>query len=398
MPALDSVLQQKLQLLEAKHQRRRLRLVSRAQGAAVDAGGKSLISFTSNDYLGLSTHPEVIEAAVKATQKYGAGAGASRLAGGNFALYEELESLLAAIKGTQSACVFGSGYLANFGTIPALVGPGDLIIADKLSHACTLDAARLSGATFMRFAHNNISHCRMLLEANRAEHHHCLILTETVFSMDGDKAPVAELSALAKEYDGWLLTDSAHDLFTSSPIRGEVRRGAKSGAAEQESPHPNPPPIGEGVIQMGTLSKAAGSYGGYVCGSHTLADYLKTAARSLIYSTALPPATIAASIAALNIIRREPGLGEKALANARLFTSLLGIGEAQSAIVPVILQESEKAIKASQLLEEEGFLVSAIRPPTVPENTSRLRFAFTVQHEKSDIERLCSIIKAQGWV
>jgi 8-amino-7-oxononanoate synthase len=375
MPALDDVLQQKLQLLAAKHQLRAPRATGRDEGVAVWREGKRLISFSCNDYLGLSRHPQVIAAARAALEKYGAGAGASRLVTGDHSFYTELESLLAENKHTQAACVFGSGYLANLGTIPALVGSGDLIVADKFIHACMLDAARLSGATLMRFAHNSLPHCRLLLEANRREHHHCLILSETVFSMDGDRAPLPELAALAQEFDSWLMVDGAHDVFSPAT-------------------HHSPPV----TIQMGTLSKAAGSYGGYVCGSQTLIDYLKTAARSLIYSTGLPPASVAASIAAINIMQAQPELCAMPLAHARYFTSLLGMPQAQSAIVPLIVRDSDKALAASKILEENGFLVAAIRPPTVPENTARLRFAFSALHEKSQIEAVAKIIKEQGWL
>ncbi len=370
MPALDDILMQKLKLLESKHQRRILAETEPQDGVHVRRGGKSLISFSGNDYLGLSERPEVVAAADAALKKYGAGAKASRLVTGNHPLYTELETALAKYKNTQAAIVFGSGYLANLGTIPALVGKNDLILADRLAHACMLDAAKVSDATLMRFAHNNIEHCRMLLEANRKEFQHCLIVTETVFSMDGDRAPVKVLAALAKEFDAWLLTDDAHGL-------GIV----KSPSAD---------------IEMGTLSKAAGSYGGYVCGSKTLIDYLKTAARSVIYSTALPPATVAASTAALKIMKSEPELAEKALANARHFTSLLKLPKAESTIVPVVVQETEKAIKLAALLEEKGFLVTPIRPPTVPENTARLRFAFSALHEKSQIEAVAKVLQKEG--
>ena len=308
--------------------------------------------------------------------EYGAGAGASRLVTGNFPLYEELEHALALHTNKEAACVFGSGYLANMGTIPALAGSGDLILADKFIHACMLDGARLSGATVMRFAHNNLEHCRMLLEANRAEHQNCLILTEDVFSMDGDRAPLPALSALAREFDAWLMSDSAHDLEINTSSSFESQGGA--------------------ALQMGTLSKAAGSYGGYVCGSKIVIDYLKSTARTLIYSTALPPATVAASIAALHIIQTDRTLCGKPLKKAQLFTSLLDMDPAQSAIVPVILKDNEKTLAASMMLEDNGFLVSAIRPPTVPEHTARLRFAFSALHRDEDIQAVAALIRARG--
>jgi len=374
MPALDDILQQKIAVLESKQQRRSLRATDRVSGVEVKRGGKTLISFSCNDYLGLSQHPKVVSAAKAALEKYGAGAGASRLVTGNFPLYDELESLLAAYKGTEAACVFGSGYLANMGAIPALMGKNDLILADKFVHACMVDAAKLSGATVMRFAHNNFEHCKMLLEANRMEYQNCLILTETVFSMDGDLGIVRGLKTLANASDSWLMTDDAHGLGVL------------------------PKHDGLADIQMGTLSKAAGSYGGYVCGSKTLVDYLKTAARTLIYSTALPPAVVAASIAALKIMESEPELVAKPLQNAKYFTQILELPEAESAIVPVVLKENEKALAAAKLLEEKGFLVAAIRPPTVPENTARLRFAFSALHTREQIEAVAEIIKTQGWL
>lgn len=366
MPALDDILTQKMQILQAKQQYRAPVASHRQGGVVVERGGRQLISFSCNDYLGLSAHHEVAAAAVAATQKYGAGAGASRLVTGNCPLYDELETLLAQRRGAQAAVVFGSGYLANIGTIPALLGKNDLIIADKLAHACILDGARLSGASVLRFAHNNTAHLKMLLEANRGEYQNCLIITEEIFSMDGDRAPLSELAQLAQEYKAWLMTDSAHSLAGGHKLPAD--------------------------IQMGTLSKAVGSYGGYVCGSKTLVDYLKNAARSLIFSTGLPPAALAASIKALKIIEQSPELAEKALGNAKLFTEIMGLPEAQSAIVPLILGENEKALAASKMLEDAGFLVSAIRPPTVPEGTARLRFTFSAQHTPQMIEAVCAVL------
>lgn len=354
-----------MSLTEARSQRRALGV----------PGAHGLVSFASNDYLGLSRHPAVLEAAGQALREHGAGAGASRLAGGDHALYAPLEQALARYKGREKACVFGSGWLAAIGALPALCGKADMILADKLSHACLLDAARLSSAAVLRFAHNSVEHARLLLEANRGEYQNCLIVTETVFGMDGDRGRLRELKALAVEFDCWLLTDDAHALGVLPP---ETSRDAD--------------------IVLGTLSKAAGSYGGYVCGSAALIDWLATAARSLIFSTGLPPATAAAAHAALNVMNEEPGLLEKPLANARQFTALL-VGEpAQSAIVPVILESNERALAASALLESRGFLVAAIRPPTVPENTARLRIAFAARHAPEQIGELAAIIREQGWV
>lgn len=373
MPALDAILSEKIALLAAKGQKRTLTTSERHEGVFITRGGKRLVSMSCNDYFGLSQHPEVEEAAAQALEQYGVGAGASRLVSGNHPLYAKLESLIAEEKQAEAAIVFGSGYLANLGAIPAIAGKNDLIIADKFIHACMIDAAQLSGATFLRFAHNNAAHARMLLEANRAEHQNCLILTETVYSMDGDRAKMAEFKELAAEHEAWLMSDDAHGFFvTEQPDCAQ--------------------------IQMGTLSKSLGGYGGYIAGSKTLVEYLQTAARSVIYSTGLPPATIAAAIAAIEILKRDAGLREAPLKQAKYFTQLLGIAEAQSAIVPVILQENEKALKAQAMLEENGFYVAAIRPPTVPENSARLRFAFSALHTREQIEKAAELLLVNGFV
>jgi 8-amino-7-oxononanoate synthase len=373
MPALDDILQQKNQLLAAGLKSRTLHATHRSAGAQAVRAGVSFISFSCNDYLGLSQHPQVVEAARTAISEYGAGAGASRLVTGECPLYAELEAAIASAKGQEAALVFGSGYLANIGVIPALVGRGDLILADKWVHACMLDGARLSGATVHRFAHNNLSHLEFMLEQQRAEHSHCLILTETVFSMDGDRAPLPAIAALAKRYNAWLMTDDAHGF----------------GVVGAENP---------AEIQMGTLSKAVGGYGGYVCGSQALRDYLISASRSLIFTTALPPSVLAANIAALRIIAAEPQRVALPLERAQQFTQALGLPLAQSAIVPLVLGENDKALAASARLAELGYLVAAIRPPTVPENTARLRFAFCADHTPNQVQALADIIRAEGWV
>ena len=364
MPNLENVASEKLQKLAEAKRKRTLINSERLADSMVIRNKKQLISFSCNDYLGLSHHPQVIEAALKATKKYGTGAGASRLVTGNHPLYAELEAKLAKWKGTEAALIFGSGYLANIGIIPAIIGKGDLIIADKLVHACLLDGAHLSGAKLLRFQHNNLADCERLL-AQRKSYRNCLIIVDEVFSMDGDVAPLAELSELAKKYDAWLMADGVHSLF------------AKSAKVD---------------IFVGTLSKALGSYGGFVCASKTVIDYLATSARSLIFTTGLPPATIASASAALDIMLAQPELAKKAIANANIFTQFLGLPEAVSPIVPVIYGDEMLALNAAKMLENEGFLVSAIRPPTVPENTARLRLAFSSAHKKEDIIKLAKLL------
>jgi 8-amino-7-oxononanoate synthase len=233
------------------------------------------------------------------------------------------------------------------------------------------DGARLSGATLLRFAHNDLVHCRDLLQEHRARFERCLIVTETVFSMDGDRGPVEGLRGLARDWDAWVLTDDAHGLGTCPPIAVDV--------------------------QMGTLSKAAASYGGYVCGSSELIAWLEHRARSLLFSTGLPPATVAAATAAVRIIRDDRVLRQKPRANARRFTTALGRPPAESPIVPVIVGQPERALAASAMLERHGLLVVAIRPPSVPPGTARLRFTFSALHEPEPIDRATALLIEQGY-
>lgn len=363
----------KLAELEEKHLRRRLADTARLGPNAAVRDGKELISFCCNDYLNLSHRPEVRRAAIAAIETYGAGAGASRLVTGNHPLYAELEARLARMKGTEAACVFGSGYLANIGIIPALMGRDDLIVLDELSHACMHAGTRLSGATALTFRHNDADDCRALLAAHRAKHPKCLVLTERVFSMDGDVAPLARLTLLAREFDAWLMTDDAHGF-------GVLDAGHDHGL--------------DVPLQMGTLSKAVGAYGGYLCAARPVVELIRNRARSFIYTTGLPPSVVAAAIAALELMETEPGLVGAPLRKARLFTSLLGLPEAQSCIVPVILGEERRTLAASEALKEAGFLVIAIRPPTVPAGTARLRLTFAADHRDEDIERLAQCVRA----
>jgi 8-amino-7-oxononanoate synthase len=356
----------RLGMLEERGLRRELSPTERLADGTVMRDGRPLISFCDNDYLGLSSHPRVIEAAVEATRKYGTGAGASRLVTGDNPLNERLEAQIARMKGMPAARVFGSGYLANAGVIPALVGAGDLIVMDELCHASMHAGARLSGARVQTFPHNNVTSASHYLQQRDATSH-ALLLTETVFSMDGDLAPLEELAQAARETGAWMMTDDAHGF-------GIV-------------PSANPAPI-----QMGTLSKAAGAYGGYVAGPKTFIDLLTSRARTFVYATGLPPGVLAAALAALEIIDAEPALGAAALENARLFGSLTGHAPVESAIVPVKYGEADAAMKASAALAEQGFLVTAIRPPTVPDGTARLRFTFSAKHREADIRRLAGLV------
>jgi 8-amino-7-oxononanoate synthase len=378
MQSLDDFAARKLAELERVSLRRSLFDTLREEGPWVVRDGRRLLSFSCNDYLNLSHHPAVKAAATEAIERYGTGAGASRLVTGNHPLFGELEARLARLKGTEAACVFGSGYLANTGIIPVLAGEGDLILADELAHACLWAGTQLSRARTLTFRHNGLAHVEELLKANRPRARHALLVTDGVFSMDGDVAPVAELAALCNAYDAWLLTDDAHGLGVISNGRGSAF--AAGGASVP--------------LQMGTLSKAIGGYGGYLCASRPVIDLMKNRARTLVYSTALPPPMAAAAIAALTIIENEPELCAKPLAKARSFTSLLSLPEAQSPIVPLIAGTPDAALTAAHKLAEEGFLVTPIRPPTVPQGTARLRFAFSAMHPDGEIARLAEAVRS----
>ncbi len=380
MRSLDQFAQGKLDDLQRRHLHRALASTLREDGIWVERDGRRLLSFSCNDYLNLTQHPTVKQAAVAAIQRYGAGSGASRLVTGNHPLYAELEARLARVKQTEGSCVFGSGYLANAGIIPVLIGRDGLLLVDELSHACIFAGAQLSRSKLLAFRHNDVEHARELLADNRAAHEHALIVTDGVFSMDGDLAPLAELNALANDYDAWLMSDDAHGLG----VVGGGRGSAFIGAHKADVP-----------LQMGTLSKALGSYGGYLCASAPVIDLIKTRARTLIYSTGLPPASVAAAIAALDLIERDPELVALPLAKARMFTRHADLPEAQSTIVPVVIGEEKAALEAQAMLEDEGFLAVAIRPPTVPAGTSRLRFAFTAAHPVKEIERLADVVRTR---
>jgi 8-amino-7-oxononanoate synthase len=378
MQSLDDFAAGKLAALDRDNLHRVLAETERLDGVFVERAGRRLISFCCNDYLNLSQHPAIKTAAIAAIERYGVGSGASRLVTGNHPLFGQLEARLARLKGSAAACVLGSGYLANAGIIPALVGAEDLVLIDELSHACLWTGARLSRATVQPFRHGDAAEVEALLDAHRHRHPRALIATDGVFSMDGDLAPLPQLSALAMRYDAWLMTDDAHGLG----VIGAGRGSSFAFAAPVEVP-----------LQMGTLSKAIGGYGGYLCASDAVIDLIHNRARTFIYATGLPPAMVAAAIAALDLIEREPGYAALPLAKARAFTRLAGLPEAQSPIVPLIVGEADAALAASRRLEAEGFLVTAIRPPTVPAGTARLRFTFTAAHPDSEIERLAALVR-----
>ena len=367
----------KLDELEAKRLRRTLMPTHRTDGVWVERGGRRLVSFSCNDYLGLSHHPAVIAAAQAAVGRYGAGSGASRLVTGDHPLFTELEAKLAAVKGHEAACVFGSGYLANAGVIPTVVGSGDLIVVDELAHACIWAGAKLSGAEIAVFRHNDVADLAAQLAARRGAAGRALIATDGVFSMDGDIAPLDEISAVARAHGAWLLVDDAHGLG--------VTGGGAGTAALFPDAHID--------LAMGTLSKAIGGYGAYVCATRPVIDLLKTRTRTVVYSTGLPPANAAAAIAALDVIAAEPERVAAVLARARRLTAALGLPPAQSAVVPIVLGEAERALAAGADLERQGLLAVAIRPPTVPAGTARLRLAFSALHSEAQVDQLVEAVR-----
>ena len=378
--SLDQFAEGKLRALEQRNLRRWLAETERVGPIEVMRNGRRLISFSCNDYLNLSQHPEIKRAAIAATERYGVGAGASRLVTGNHPLFKVLEEKLARLKGAEDACVFGSGYLANTGIIPALVGADDMVAVDELSHACIHAGARLTEGAVRVFRHNDVGHLRAILAEHRARHPRAMIVTDGVFSMDGDLAPLAALADAADEFDAWLMTDDAHGVGVVGGGRGS---GFANGGARRVP------------LQMGTLSKAIGGYGGYLCASKPMIDLIRTRCRTFIYSTGLPPASVAAAIAAIELIERDPDYAALPLAKARAFTRALGLPDAQSPIVPIVLGGETRTLNASRLLEEEGFLVIAIRPPTVPAGTARLRVTFTAAHDDADVRRLADVIRTR---
>jgi len=370
---LDSILRTELDALKEAVLHRTL--------CATDEMAGGILNFAANDYLGLSRHPALIEAARQATTQRGAGAGASRLVSGTDSAVLALEEQLAAWKEKEAALVFSSGYAAALGTIPAIVGKGDTVILDKLAHASLIDAARLSGATVRTFPHNDPARLEALLAKISPGKTRILIVTESIFSMDGDAAPLRELVDLKDRFGAWLLVDEAH----ATGLYGATGAGlvAEAGLSARVE------------IVMGTLSKALGSVGGFIAGSRVLIDWLVNRARSFIYSTALPPGVIAASRAAVDLARgpegaalRERLRGNIAHFHARLPATWKNRTLSTSAIQPLICGEASAALRLATTLREVGFLIPAIRYPTVPRHAARLRVTLSAGHAYKDIDAL----------
>jgi 8-amino-7-oxononanoate synthase len=360
---------EELSALEAAGLRRSLRVIQADQPPWITLEGERLLNFSSNDYLGLAGSDELRAAMLQGVERYGVGSGSARLVCGTSPAHEELEAVLAEFKSTEAALSFSSGFAVPMGVIPALMGKDDVILLDKLSHACLVDAAKLSGATLRVFPHNHLEKLERLLASSQGRR--TLIVTESIFSMDGDTAPLREIVQLKERYGAWLLVDEAHGVG----LRGPQGRGL---VAEQELE-------GRVELQMGTLSKALGVSGGYIAASRQLIDLLINRARSFIYSTAPPPAIAHAAAAAVELVRGVEGEQRRRL----LRRNLAAFGRTDfSAIVPVILGAEAAALSVSQQLRKAGFLVPAIRYPTVAKGSARLRITLSALHEPEHIAAL----------
>ncbi len=349
--------------------------------------GRSLLNFASNDYLGLASDPRVVEAACSAARVHGWGSGASPLVSGWREPHEALAASLAEFERVEAVALFSSGFAANLGAIVALVGPGDAVYLDRLDHACLVDGARLSRAKLRVYPHNDVNRLEAILARDRGKFRRSLIATDGVFSMDGDLAPLADLADLAGRFGAMLLVDEAH----GTGVFGTGGRGASEhlGVTDRVD------------VKVGTLSKALGSLGGFVAGSRRLVDWLINRARPLVYSTALPPSAAAAAIRALEILRLEPWRRVRLAELAETLRSSLprlGFREVGPGgpIVPVVLGEPDKALSLSSSLLERGCLVPAIRPPTVPEGTARLRISLTAAHTSDDLAHLIAALTSES--
>ncbi|PSN17632.1 8-amino-7-oxononanoate synthase [filamentous cyanobacterium CCP5] len=373
-----------LQTIHRAHWHRSPRPIDGKAGPVITIAGQSVINFASNDYLGLAGDPRLAEAAIAAIHAYGTGSTGSRLLSGHRPIHRELEQAIAALKHTEDALVFSSGYLANLGAIAALVGPKDLILSDQYNHSSLINGARLSGATTLTYAHCNVADLEHQLAEHRTSYRRCLIITDTVFSMDGDLCPLPEILGLAEQFEAMVLVDEAH----GTGVLGQTGAGAVEHLGC----------TGQPLVQIGTLSKAIGSLGGYVAGSAQLIDYLRNRAPSWIYTTGLSPADAAAALKAVKIIGSEPERRDRLWRNVAYLSEGLRQFEGVRLIPsesPIMCIECDRAAEVVQLgtqLMERGLFVSAVRPPTTP--TSRLRITLMATHSFDDIDQLLSGLEA----
>lgn len=376
----------RLQQLDTQSLTRRLHTLGSATGPTIQLAGRTVIHLASNDYLGLATHPDVIQAAIQATTQYGAGAGAARLVCGTLPPHTALEQALATFKQTPSALVYGSGYLANLGVIPSLITQGGQIFADRLCHASLIDGARLSRAELRVFRHRDLNHLESLLKRTRSGRP-VLIVTDGLFSMDGDLAPLPELATLAQRFGATLYVDDAH----GTGVMGQSGRGTlEHFGVEDRIP-----------FHMGTLGKALGSSGAYVVGPTDMIQYLINTSRPFMFTTAPPPASAAAAHAALTVLQQDPSRRARLWRNRdHLFSGLTRLGfhltESASPILPIMIGQAEKALAFAEQLLTQGVYAPAIRPPTVPDGSSRIRVTITAEHSPEQIEEALSAFARAG--
>lgn len=371
-------LQQELDALETEGLRRSCRNMEAIEGGRVRIDGQWKLNLAANNYLGLTHHPRVITAAREALERFGAGAGSARLLGGTFPPHEALEAHLARFKQAEAALLFPTGYMAALGIVTALLGPEDLVIGDRLNHASLIDACRLSGAVFRVYPHGDAGRLEEALKRRRGRYRRVLVVTEGLFSMDGDLPPLPEIAVAARKHDAWLLVDDAH----ATGVFGAQGRGSLE--------HFGIP--ADGILQMGTLSKALGSVGGYLAGPRAVIEFLKNKARSFIYTTAAPPATAAAALEALRVIEEEPVWRNRLWENVHTWTAglkALGVELVSdvSPIVPVRSGSNRETVALAQALFEQGVYAPGIRPPTVPEGSARIRTSLTALHTKQELNK-----------
>ncbi len=376
----------KIQQLAQTHLLRELCVTESACGPIVSLNGQELLLFASNDYLGLANHPQLKQAACKTIEQFGVGSGASRLISGTLEPHHDLEQTLANFFGTETSLIFSSGYAVNTGIIPNLISQDGLIFADRLCHASLIDGCRLSGARLRVFRHNDLDHLKSLL-FKHGRTHSILIVTEGVFSMDGDLAPLPEMVLLAKEFNATLLLDDAH----GTGVMGATGRGTLEHWGIKS----------DSIFHMGTLSKALGSSGGFITGTRDFVAFLINSSRSFIFSTAAPPALARAAQVAIHLIQEEPERHTRLWENREhMFQGLQAMGfrmpPTESPILPIIINDPELAVEMSRHLRQKGLFIPAIRPPTVPANSSRLRITVTADHSIQQIDTALKVIQEVG--
>jgi len=376
-------IQDELQTIRDASLYRRLRRVEGDQGPTLILDGREVINFSSNNYLGIANHPNLAAAAKQAIDRYGCGSGASRLISGNMALHEELEAKLAELKGTEAGLVFNSGFQANTGILSTLTGEGDVIFSDALNHASIIDGCRLSRAKTLIYAHRDLDQLAAALK-QAANSRRKLIVTESIFSMDGDEAPLAGIVDLAEKHGAMVMVDEAHatGLFGANGA-GVV---AKLNLGDRV------------LVQMGTLGKALGGFGAYVAGSRSLRELLINRCRSFIFTTSLPPAVMAMAIAAIDLVKCEPERRERLWSNCRILSDGLRaqgfhLGASASPVLPLIIGDAGKCMRFSEQLLSRGIFAQGIRPPTVPEGTSRLRITVMATHTRAHIDRALEVFQ-----